>query len=400
MSSKSSKLLKSIIFRLLILIILLTVWSGFVQAQTPEINGKWQGTYTFMGKSFPFAMELTGDVSDISGVVYSMDEDPAEYYKYTIAGSLRNNKLILTGQEFTRKAPTKCMAKFQLQVIEVGNQIVLNGKWGANLKIGGCLPGAAGKVSLYKAIERRDNVVAVRSASSDKADEGTDIYTTELINGLKKRSFHALIIGVDSYDDATVVSLDNTIKDGTALSKVLTDYYSFEKENVTLLKNPDREAILNEFERLSANLTEQDNLLVFYAGHGFWDEKLSQGYWLPSDAKLISKSQWISNATIRDYIRGINTQHTLLIADACFSGGLLKSRGVGKAMSNLYNMPSRKAITSGTLTTVPDQSVFIKYLLKYLENNDERLISADQIFYQIKISVINNSPNSQVPQYG
>ena len=57
-------------------------------------------------------------------------------------------------------------------------------------------------------------------------------------------------------------------------------------------------------------------------------------------------------------------------------------------------------MTSGTLKTVPDESVFIEYLLKNLRNNEAPLLSADQLFRHFKTAVINNSPNGQVPQYG
>jgi hypothetical protein len=102
-------------------------------------------------------------------------------------------------------------------------------------------------------------------------------------------------------------------------------------------------------------------------------------------------------------LRGINSKHTLLISDACFSGGILKERAVfenSRAILEVYRLPSRKAMTSGTLKTVPDQSVFIEYLLKNLIQNKSPLMSADQLFRQFKTAVINNSPNGQVPQYG
>jgi hypothetical protein len=57
-------------------------------------------------------------------------------------------------------------------------------------------------------------------------------------------------------------------------------------------------------------------------------------------------------------------------------------------------------MTSGTLKTVPDQSVFITYLVKSLEINDQPLLSAEELFRTFKIAVINNSANGQVPQYG
>ena len=57
-------------------------------------------------------------------------------------------------------------------------------------------------------------------------------------------------------------------------------------------------------------------------------------------------------------------------------------------------------MTSGTMKTVPDESVFLKYLIKNLMSNTAPLLSADQLFRNFKIAVINNSPNGQVPQYG
>ena len=169
------------------------------------------------------------------------------------------------------------------------------------------------------------------------------------------------------------------------------------------MQNPDRTTIIETFDLLTQKINDEDNLLVFYAGHGIWDESIEQGYWLPSDAKKSSKAAWLSNGTIRDYIRAIDSKHTLLITDACFSGGILKQREAfreSRAILEMYKLPSRRAMTSGSLKTVPDKSVFIEYLIKALKNNEQPLISADQLFTSFKYNVINNSPNGQVPQYG
>ena len=61
-------------------------------------------------------------------------------------------------------------------------------------------------------------------------------------------------------------------------------------------------------------------------------------------------------------------------------------------------MPSRKAMTSGTLTEVPDQSAFLKYLIDRLRNNSEKYLSSEQLFSNIRIAVINNS--NAIPQFG
>ena len=161
--------------------------------------------------------------------------------------------------------------------------------------------------------------------------------------------------------------------------------------------------MIETLENLASAVKANDSLLIFYAGHVYWDESFKQGYWLPSVAKK-SKSSWISNATIRGYIYGIKTKHTLLIADACFRGGLFRTRvafkGESKLESTLFQMTSRKAITSGTLTEVPDDSVFMKYLLKNLESNQRRHLTFKDLFPRFKVAVMNNSVLNQVPQYG
>jgi len=80
-------------------------------------------------------------------------------------------------------------------------------------------------------------------------------------------------------------------------------------------------------DELGRKLTMNDNLLIFYAGHGHWDDKSKLGYWLPSDAEMYNTVKWFRNSTLRDFIGSIQTRHTFLIADACFSGAIFKNKG-------------------------------------------------------------------------
>ena len=218
----------------------------------------------------------------------------------------------------------------------------------------------------------------------------------------KEGKYYALLIGVNEYPDPEIMNLDQPVTDAGKLYNTLTTNYTFEKENVTLLKSPTREEIISELDRLNRIITEDDNLLVFYAGHGYWDRKDEIGYWLPSDAKKANTANWMRNSTTRDYLRTVKTKHTLLIADACFSGGIFKTRkafaNAPKSIQELYEVPSRKAMTSGTLKEVPDRSVFLLYLTKRLTENTQPYISAEELFSSFKIAVLNNSSN--IPQYG
>jgi hypothetical protein len=159
-------------------------------------------------------------------------------------------------------------------------------------------------------------------------------------------------------------------------------------------------------------LTEDDTLLIFYSGHGYWDERLKTGFWLPSDATEKSRADWLSNGTISNYIGGIQCQHSLLIADACFSGSIFKTREAFDTLSEedpvdqpesikrIYGLPSRRAITSGAMETVPDRSVFLDFLIKKLRRSQSKYLLAEKLYIEMKEAVINNSPTQQAPLYG
>jgi len=237
------------------------------------------------------------------------------------------------------------------------------------------------------------------SVSSEIAGNTSSNDLSQVGTGSK---YYAILIGVDTYKDRKIPTLSNPTKDATNLRDILTKRYTFDKENVVLLKNPSRAELLSELGNLRKKITEEDNFLIFYAGHGFWDKEISQGYWLPNDAEKDNRANWISNGDLRDNIRGIKSKHTLLISDACFSGGIFKTRaildGAPPSVNEVYKMTSRKGMTSGTLTEVPDESPFLKYLVKRLNDNNQKYLPTEALFSSLKTAVINNS--KQVPQYG
>lgn len=218
----------------------------------------------------------------------------------------------------------------------------------------------------------------------------------------EESKYYGFIIGIDNYDDPAILPLDNPITDAEKIYEILTGEYIFEKENVKLIKDARRRDIVNALDEFADLITPNDNLLIFYAGHGWWDEEANIGYWLPSDARRNSKADWFRNSTLVDYLKEIKSKHTLLITDACFGGSIFKSRSAfpeaEKAIQKLYELPSRKAMTSGTTEEVPDRSSFIKFLCERLTDNTEKYLSSEQLFSSIRIAVINNS--DAVPQYG
>jgi WD40 repeat protein len=214
--------------------------------------------------------------------------------------------------------------------------------------------------------------------------------------------YYALLIGINDYDDPMINDLDAPLTDAQNLYSILASSYSFAPEDILLLKNPTRAEIIDALDRLERTVRPEDNLLIFYAGHGHWDENTHKGYWLPSDAHHESTANWLRNSSLTGYIASIPSKHTLLIADACFAGSIFKTRAAfpqaTRAVQRLYDIPSRKAMTSGTLKEVPDESVFLKYLMKRLAENELDYLPSEQLFYSLKPAVLNNSNN--VPQFG
>lgn len=211
----------------------------------------------------------------------------------------------------------------------------------------------------------------------------------------------ALLIGNEKYEDPNIPDLDEPVKDVTELYNTITQEYNFNPENVILLKNETKEKIIGTLHELRSKITPSDNLLIFYAGHGYWDEGMGVGYWLPKNAAKDNPVNWIPNTDLTNYLGAIKSKHTLLIADACFSGGIFKTRAAFSAtyaVEMLYQLNSRKAITSGYMSLVPDKSVFFQYLIKNLKENSNEYLSAEEMFSKMRMAVINNSEN--VPQFG
>src|SRR4030095_4471033 len=76
-------------------------------------------------------------------------------------------------------------------------------------------------------------------------------------------AFHALVVGNSDY--VAFGRLRTAVNDVEAVAALLGDRYGF---RVKLLRNATRAQIMSELYELRQRLTESDNLLIYYAGHG------------------------------------------------------------------------------------------------------------------------------------
>ncbi len=299
----------------------------------------------------------------------------------------------------------------QKSAIVSGNVTDLSGVYEVLINGRDAVISADGKFSGEVLLRVGENNITVRATDLESnyvaqsfviIREDTDIQANqpEILGGSDK--YYALIIGISEYQDPMIPDLDeHPSNDAKMLSKILMDKYLFEEENMYLLLNPKRVEILKSFDFLSKTITEVDNLLIFFAGHGYYDPETNLGYWLPADAESEFTADWIYNDVLVANLKRIHSRHTLLISDACFSGSIFKSRSLTAApvaYQKKYELRSRKAITSGVVENVPNESIFFKYLMSVLATNQSRFMSAGELYRSLEFPVSNNSPNS--PQYG
>ena len=164
--------------------------------------------------------------------------------------------------------------------------------------------------------------------------------------------YHALVIGIDNYQ--RLPALKTPVDDAKAVAQVLRDEYAFD---VVLLVDANRYDILAALNKFRQTLTDQDNLLIYYAGHGVLDTVNQRGNWMPVDAEPDNPANWISNIQITDMLNAMSARQILIVADTCYSGTLTRdvATAIGRTRNEteraawykiMISKPSRVALTS------------------------------------------------------
>lgn len=225
-------------------------------------------------------------------------------------------------------------------------------------------------------------------------------------------NYHALIIANTDYQK--VVKLDTPEQDGRVVEQILRTQYGFKTK---LLLNGTRYQILSELNKLRASLTEDDNLLVYYAGHGELDKVNMRGHWLPVDADADNTANWISTVAITDILNSMSAQHIMVVSDSCYSGAMTRSSlaqldaGMASKQRNdwlkaMLKARSRTVLTSGGLQPVMDggggqHSVFAQAFIKALSGNSQ-LLEGQALYREVANNIVAIAADygiEQVPEY-
>ena len=191
---------------------------------------------------------------------------------------------------------------------------------------------------------------------------------------------YALLFAVDTYDHWPGLRYPRV--DALNISRDLEQIYGFQVE---LIHNPTKEDILRElYKYAEKEYTPEDQLLIFFAGHGDFDTVTNMGYLVSQDTQKPEndsfKVSYLSHSDFRDIIDRMRCNHIFLVMDTCYSGTFderLAMRGEAEDISNSLSQAdiermmaytTRWYLTSGANQQVPDDSLFARALLAALRS--------------------------------
>ncbi len=208
---------------------------------------------------------------------------------------------------------------------------------------------------------------------------------------------YALLIGTDEYKDQGWTQLNNPIADVKAIRGELGDYYNFQTE---VMANPTKAQIIAKLREYAQKTYEtNDQLFIFVAGHGYFDEEYKEGFIVPTDGVRESEpfSAYLPHYQMRTLVNNINCKHTFLVMDVCFGGTidpLIAKRGAAKAdnvstaelIARKMRFKTRRYLTSGGKEYVSDgqagkHSPFVRNFLEALRTygGSDKVLTIDDI---------------------
>jgi uncharacterized protein len=210
--------------------------------------------------------------------------------------------------------------------------------------------------------------------------------------------YFALLIGNQNY--SSIESLTTPLSDLQRAKRILEERYGF---TVFVVEDGDNVSVMKAINDLYDVVGEEDNLLLFYAGHG---NRLTTGgaeigYWLPANAEAPPRNTfWVANEFVTGHLSRIRAKRILVVADSCYAGLLSTEPSFllvgddGPQYSNMEFLKfklgkrSRLLLSSGGDQPVLDEgggnhSVFARAFLDELENND-RLLPSPELFLRVR----------------
>lgn len=244
--------------------------------------------------------------------------------------------------------------------------------------------------------------VVAENAEGVKTSTWKKVYVggTALVDASKlERTDYALVFATDQYDNWS--DLVNPVFDSRSISEELEKTYKFKVE---IVENASQSEILKKLREYGEKQYKPlDQLFIFFAGHGTYDQTFGEGFVVTKESILNDegKTSYLSHNRLRSIINNVPCDHIFLGMDVCFGGtfdnALASARGQDDEVYKEQNQAefvtrkltykTRKYLTSGGKTYVSDgvagkHSPFAKNFLEALESRGGRdgILTLQELF--------------------
>jgi uncharacterized protein len=214
--------------------------------------------------------------------------------------------------------------------------------------------------------------------------------------GMNFGRYYAIVIGNQNYQQ--IESLQTPKYDAARAARILADKYGF---TVQILEDANDITMLKTINDLNTVLKPEDNVLIYYAGHGarLKSGKIESGYWLPVNADAPPEDRfWVPNEQITGHLGRLVAKRVLVVADSCYAGLLstdpsylfLNDKVTYSKEYIKFKLPKRARLllSSGGDQPVLDEggggnSVFARAFLDELEANTG-ILSSPELFSRVR----------------
>ena len=236
---------------------------------------------------------------------------------------------------------------------------------------------------------------------------------------VKTGDLYALVVGVSKYRDPKIPKLDLSEKDARAFGDFLkTQNEIFKETRVTYLLN--EKATKLEVEKyLYYTLPKaglDDTVILYFSGHGAFEPiRPTEFLFLPYDVE----TEFIGTTGVKmsglEFLKGVNAERVLIIADACYAGGFsqMKPKSLAPSldlfMQEARNSSGRAIITSSKLGELSweapnaKNSVFTHNFLEGLkgkaDKNKDGIVTLNQAYEYAYAKTNEETAGRQHPQF-
>ncbi len=232
-------------------------------------------------------------------------------------------------------------------------------------------------------------------------------------------NFYAVMFASDNYDSKDWPHLNNPVDDAKSIARELHNFYGFHAEvyeNQTY--SGIKHILVDDYQKRT--FKPNDELLIFFAGHGDFDPDDNRGYVITKDSSPpgSDRDREIDFPKLITWMDKINVGHILLVLDICQGGTIFEQeRGnvpapaiheTSAALQRLRGVKTRKCMTSGGKGAVKDghagegspfATTFIEVLGEAGPNTDDMVLNVDEVAGKIK-KTMGRLADASTPEFG